>query len=147
MSKVIVYHAYAKDTYPVTAATKTTGWLPGQGFAYDSTGDYVAVAVVDNVMMIAIDDDDELSAPPTGSLVTGVYGSGTKILIDHSEEVTAGSSTRAYDSEVESASLNANLYISTTGKWQTTATGSVRGKLWRIPKAANNYQLGVVLRF
>jgi len=147
MSKVIILHKLWADTFPVTAATVATTWLPGQAFCLNSTGDYASLADVDNTMFIGIDDEDEVSAPPTGSLLSGIYGSGTKFIVDHSEEVAAGSSTRVYETEVASASPNASLYISTTGTWQTTATGSVKGKLFQVPSADNNYGMGVILRF
>ncbi|MCK9428667.1 MAG: hypothetical protein M0R17_01480 [Candidatus Omnitrophica bacterium] len=147
MSKVIVLHKLFADTFPVTAATVTTGWLPGQGFQLNSTGDYASLASVDGTMFIGIDDDLEVSAPPTGSILTGIYGSGTKFLVDHSAEVAAGSATRCYASEVESASPNANLYVGSDAKWQTTSTGSVKGKLFQVPAASNNYAMGVILRF
>jgi len=147
MSKVVIYQAFAKDTFPVAAATVTTGWQPGQAFTLNSTGDYAQLAVTDETMFIGVDDDDELSAPPTGSLLTGLYGSGTKFEIDHSEEVAAGSSARAYASAVESASPGADLYIDANGDWTSTSTGSVKGKLYKVPAADNNYTLGVILRF
>jgi hypothetical protein len=149
MSKVIIYRAFAKDTFPVTAGTIAAGWLPGQAFAYNSTGEYVDVAVVDNTMFVAVDDDLEVSAPPTGSVMTGIYGSGTKFVIDHTEEKDAGSTTYAYSASGSPAagSLNQSLYIDTSGKWTTTATGSVKGKMFQIPTADNNYGLGIILRF
>ena len=147
MSKVIVLHKQFADTYPVTAAVVATGWLPGVGFQLNSTGDYATLASVDGTMFIGIDDDLEVSTPPTGSLLAGIYGSGTKFIIDHSIEVAAGSASRAYESDVLTASPNANLYISTTGTWQAAATGSVKGKLFQVPSAANNFGLGVILRF
>jgi hypothetical protein len=149
MSKVIVYRAFARDTFPVAAATIATGWLPGQCFQLTSTGEYAQVAVTDGTMFVAVDDDLELSAPPTGSVMTGVYGSGTKIVIDHTEEVDAGSTTYAYSATgaPSAGSANADLYINEVGKWTTTSTGSVKGKMFQIPSAANNYSLGIILRF
>ncbi len=150
MSKVILLHSPVKDTFPVAPATVNTGWLPGQGFALNSTGEYAEISNTDNTLFIGIDDDTELSAPPTGSLLTGIYGAGTKFIVDHSPEVAAGSAVRAYDTvsgNPESASYNANLYINSDGKWTTTATGSVKGKLFQKPAADNNYDLGVILRF
>ena len=147
MSKVVVLNAFAKDFHYVAASTISTGWLPGQGFMYSSTGEFVEPAEADDTMFIVGDDDDELSAPPSGSLVTLYYGSGTKLLINHDEEVAAASATRCYESEVESASLNASLYIGATGLWQSTASGSVKAKLFQVPSSDNNYELGVILRF
>jgi hypothetical protein len=150
MSKVVIYRAFAKDTFKVAAATVTTGWLPGQAFSLDSNGIYADIAVTDDTMFIGVDDDDELSAPPTGSLLTGIYGSGTKFDIDHSEEVAASSATRVYDTvsgNPESGTINDDLYINSVGKWTTTSTGSVKGKMWKKPAADNNYTLGVILRF
>lgn len=147
MSKVIVLHAFAKDFEFVTPADITTGWLPGQGFQFNTTGDFVEIASVDNTMFIAGDDDDELATPPSGSLVTVYYGSGTKLLINHAEEVAASSADRAYESEVESSAPNADLFIGAAGKWQTTSTGSVKAKLFQVPSSDNNFELGVILRF
>lgn len=147
MSKVILYHAPVKDYFPIAAATINAGWMPGQAFKFKSTGDYVELAVTDDTMFIGIDDDDELSAPPSGSLVTVIYGAGARFVIDHSEEVAASNAARAYASGVESAALNANLYINDASKWTVSATGSVKGKLYQIPSASNNYGLGVLLRF
>lgn len=149
MSKVIVYQKFAADTYPVLAATVTTGWLPGQCFTV-GTGGFAAIASTDTTMFVAIDDDLELAAPPTGSLLTGIYGSGTKFIIDHTEEVDAGSATRAYATAVgnpEAGALAGNLYINATGSWTTTATGSVKGKIWQVPETANHFGLGVITRF
>lgn len=147
MSKVIVLNGNAKDTFHVSAAVIATGWLPGQCAVLNSTGTSLQIASVDNVLGVMGDDDDELSAPPTGSLCTVYYGSGTKILISHAEEVAAGSAARAYASGVESMSLAApNLYLTTDGKWTNTATGSVKGVAFQIPDAGNSYTLGVITR-
>ena len=147
MSKVIVNFAAQKKTYAVTAAVVATGWKPGQVFTLVAAGDYIKIAQADESMFVAIDDDDELSTPPTGSLATVIFGSGTEFFVDHSEEVAASDAVRVYETEVASASAGANLYVGSTGKWQTTATGSVKGKLSEIPAAANNFRLGVILRF
>lgn len=147
MSKVILYQAFAKDTFPINSATIVTGWLPGQGMQLTSTGEYAEIGSVDNVMFIALDDEDEVKTPPSASIVTGVYGSGTKFIIDHSEEVAASNAARAYASNVESASMNQLLYMGTDGKWTTTASGSVKGQLFQIPSSDNSYGLGVILRF
>jgi len=147
MSKVIVSFAAQKKSYQVTDANVATGWLPGQAFTLNAAGDYIEIAEADEAMFVAVDDDDELSTPPTGSLATVIFGSGTEFFVDHSEEVAASSAARVYESEVASASAGANLYIGAAGKWQTTATGSVKGKLTEIPVAANNYRMGVILRF
>lgn len=148
MSKVRVLIENALDSYPVSAAVIATGWMPGQAAVFNSTGTSLAIGSVDNVVGVLVDDDNELSAPPTGSLATVAYGSGTKILIDHSAEVAAGSAARAYNSNVESISLAApNLYIGTDGKWTTTASGSVKGVCFQIPNSGNNYSLGVITRF
>ena len=151
MSKVIVYQKFAADTYPVLAATVTTGWLPGQCFTVGGVGTtgYASIASVDGTMFVGIDDDLQLATPPTGSLLTGIYGSGTKFVIDHTEEVDAGSATRAYSvvGNPEAAILAQSLYIDTVGKFTTTVTGSVKGKVWQIPEAANHFGLGVITRF
>lgn len=150
MAKVIVYHAYAKDTYPVSAAVKTTGWIPGQFGALDTTAESVKLAITDEALFMLIDDDSELSAPPTGSVVTGIYGAGTKVVIDHSAEVAAGTVTAGYlaysKTSVEAAAINADLYVDSAGKLTATATGSVKGKMFQKPSADNNYSLGVIFR-
>lgn len=147
MSKVIVERSFAKDTFPVSDAVVAAGWLPGQCFQLNATGTSVEIGVTDNVLFVGIDDDDELASPPTGSLVTGIYGSGTKFFINHSEEVAAGSATRAYNTTLESGALNANLYVDGNGKFTTASTGSVKGKLVQIPDAGNDYTAGIILRF
>jgi hypothetical protein len=147
MSKVIVRYAAQKKTYHIDDAVVETGWLPGQAFKLANDGQTAELAVGDETMFIAIDDDDELSSPPTGSLGTFVFGSGTEIVIDHSEEVLASSVARAYASGVESANASTDLYINSDSKWDTIATGSVKGKLSEIPSANNNYRVGVILRF
>ncbi len=147
MSKIIPLHVPYKDTWYVASATVTTGWKPGQAGKLDSTGQFAVLAVADATMFIMMDDPTELSSPPTGSLVTGFYGSGSKFIIDHSAEVAAGDATRAYESDVTSAAMNADLYISVNSKWTSIATGSVKGKMYQLPTANNNYGLGVLLRF
>lgn len=147
MSKVIIYQSFAKESFPITSATIATGWLPGQAMKLNANGDYAELASVDTAMFIAMDDDNEVVSPPSASLVTGVYGSGTKFVIDHSEEVAANSGTRAYAANVTSASTNQLLYIDTDGKWSTTASGSIKGQVFQVPAASNNYGLGVILRF
>lgn len=147
MSKVIIYHANAKDTFNVSAATKNTGWMPGQLGALDTTGNQVKIAITDQTTFMLADDDDELNSPPTGSLVTCIYGAGTKVVIDHSEEVAAGSATRAYVSNCESAIPSQDLYVDSSGKFTTASTGSVKAKVFQVPASTNNYGLGVILRF
>ena len=144
MSKVIVKHAAIKDTFAVTAATVATGWIPGQIFKLSTTGNEAALAASnDQAMFVGIDATTELAAPPTGSLLTGIYGSGTRFVIDHSAEVAASSATRAYESDVESLGVNADLYGSANGKWTgefpTSGSASVLGKLMIVPAAGNNY--------
>ena len=147
MSKVIVLRAFAKDFEDVTDAVVTTGWLPGQCFKYSTTGEYVEIAEADDTMFVSGDDDDEVSTPPSGSLLTLYYGSGTKLLINHAEEVAASSAARAYAADVESAAPNADLYVGSDGKWQAASSGSVKAKLFQVPSSANNYELGLILRF
>ena len=148
MSKINIRHAAAKDSFFVTAATITTGWLAGQLFKLNPTGDYTLLAANnEQAVFVAIDGPTELSAPPTGSLVTGMYGAGTRFVIDHTPEVAASSASRAYESDVESASTNAYLYGSLNGKWTTTnpTSGSILGQLLQVPGADNNYSLEIKL--
>jgi len=147
MSKIIPLHIPYKDTWQVAAPTVTTGWKPGQGGCLDSTGQFAQLAVADSTLFIMMDAPNELSTPPTGSLVTGFYGSGSKFIVDHSAEVAASDPTRAYESDVPSAAINSDLFMSANSKWTSVATGSVKGKMYQLPTANNNYDLGVILRF
>jgi hypothetical protein len=150
MSEVRVYHKGAADSYSVTAATIATGWLPGQCFTLATTG-LATLASGSNTMFVGIEEETDLVAPPTGSLVTGVYGCGTKIGISHVAEVAAASAVRAYDTVTgnpEAGPLSADLYVNAVGKWSTlVASGSVLGKIWEVPEAANSFTLGIILRF
>ena len=150
MPKVSVLKSVSKDSFPVMAATVTSGWLPGTFFTLNSLG-YVVPATGDDAMFIAGDDDTEVVSPPSGSLLTQYYGSGTRLEISHAAEKVAGTTTAAYlaysKAEVEASTNGASLYCDTNGKWCTSASGSVKGKLTRIPSAANNYTMGVILRF
>lgn len=150
MPKVSVLKSVAKDSFPVMAATVTSGWMPGTAFSLNSLG-YAVQAAVDNTMFLAGDDDLEVVAPPSGSLLTCYYGSGTRLEIDHTAEIAAGTVADAYlaysKTEVEASTRGQQLYIGSTGKWQTTATGSVKGIVVQVPATANNLTLGVILRF
>jgi hypothetical protein len=147
MSKLISYADYPiKDSYYITPATLSTGWMPGQLMSFDSTGQFVQLSSGSNPVFFAMDSTTELATPPSGSLVTTYYGPGSKFVIDHSAEVAAGSATRAYESDVESTSTNAILRASTNSKITTTGTGSIVGLLYQIPSAANNYGAGVLSR-
>jgi hypothetical protein len=150
MSKVIIKHAAIKDTFPVTAATITTSWKSGQIFTLSSTGEYASLAGSnDAAMFVAIDGPTELSAPPTGSLLTGIYGSGTRFVIDHSAEVAASSTSYAYEADVPNLAINADLYCSASGKWTgvlpVAGSASVLGKVMSLPTAGNNYNLEIKL--
>lgn len=148
MSKINIKHAAVKDSFFVTVATVTTSWTAGQLFKLNTTGDYAALANSNaSAVFVGIDGPTELSAPPTGSLLTGIFGAGTRFVIDHTPEVTASLATRAYESDVESGSINAYLYGSLNGKWTTTnpGSGSILGQLLQIPSAANNYALEIKL--
>jgi len=149
MSKVIVQRAFAKDSFYVEQDSIDTGWMPGQAFKLNATGDKAQLGTKDAVVFIGIDDDDELASPPSGSLVTGIYGAGTKFVIDHSEEVEAESADRAYDSSCESAAINALLYIDSASKFTATAgtNGTEKGIMIQKPSAANNYSIGIISRF
>jgi hypothetical protein len=146
LAKVLVLKSVSKDSFPVMAATVTTGWIPGTAFTLNSLG-YAIQANVDETMFIGMDDETEVVAPPSGSLLTALYGSGTRIQIDHTTEVAAGSSTYAFDSSVLSSIRGQDLYIGTDGKFTTTVTGSVKAKVVQVPAAANNYTLDCILRF
>jgi hypothetical protein len=147
MSKLIVYHKVFADSFFVTPSTITTGWIPGNLFQLDSTGGFAQLASTDNTMFIAQDSTTELSSPPTGSLLTGLYGNGSKLAIDHTYEVSQGSATRAYSTSgnPESGKTNQALYVNASGQFTTTVTGSVKARIWQVPAASNNYSLGVTL--
>lgn len=167
MSKVLMNRVFAKDTFKVTAATVSTSWLPGQFFTLDSFGQ-ASLASGDNAMFMGVDDPTaalnstlSLASPPTGSLLTGIYGCGSKVYIDHTDQVAAGSSARAYASDVESGTVGANLWVNANGKLTLTGsivlgsaqipsgapyTGSVIAKLLQVPNAGNNYTVGVLFR-
>ena len=153
MSKVIVYHAPYLDSYTLSAATITAGWLPGQWSCLDSTGLKVRLATTDlEATFMFIDAPGEVASPPSGSLVTCLYGPGSKVVIDHSDMVAAGTTTAAYlaysKTDVEAASVNDLLYVNSSAKYTTTnpGTGSSKGRVFQVPSSTNNYGLGVWLR-
>lgn len=152
MSKVNILHTVAKDTFAVQAATITTTWLPGQFCNLTSTGEWVQISNAGGSFIgVFVDDDDECSAPPTGSIVTVAYGSGTRLQISHAEEVAASSAARVYMSDVPGTALNSVLYCSKTGKWTAAGdgsgvTGSVAGILVGVPTVNNSYTLEVILK-
>jgi hypothetical protein len=155
MSKVLMNRVFAKDSFKVSTATISTGWIPGNFFTLNSLGEAV-LANQDNALFMGIDPANTtqlgLSTPPTGSLLTGIYGVGSKVYIDHSEEVAAGSATRAYALDVESGTVGANLWVNAQGRLTLSGsivnnqTGSVQAKLIQVPSAANNYTIGVLFR-
>ena len=157
MSKVLMNRVFAKDTFKVTAATITTTWLPGQFFTLNDAGE-ASIASLDNALFMGVDATTSLNAPPTGSVLTGIYGVGTKVYINHSTEVAASSSTRAYALNCAFA-VGDNLWVNSSGKLTVTGsivyglgnsgtgtTGSVIAKCIQSPSAANDYTLGVLLR-
>lgn len=150
MPKVSVLKAVSKDSFPVMASTVTSTWLTGTGFSLNSLG-YAVQGNVDNIIGIAGDAANEVVAPPSGSLLTLYYGSGTRLEIDHTAEVAAGTVTDAYlaysKTEVEASIRGQLLYLGTAGKWQTTATGSIKGIVAQVPASSNNYTLGLIMRF
>lgn len=158
MSKVLMNRVFAKDTFKVLAATITTGWVPGQFFTLNSLGE-AALASGDNALFMGVDATTELSAPPTGSVLTGIYGVGSKVYVSHTVEKAAASATRCYDYSVEAAgTVGANLWVNASGKLSLSGsvvaaiggasnlTGSVIAKLIQVPAAANDYTIGVLFR-
>jgi len=106
---------------------------------------------------MGVDTTTELSAPPTGSVLTGIYGVGTKVYVSHTVEKAASSATRCYDYSVEAAgTVGDDLYVNASGKLTLTGsvvtfmgakqTGSVIAKLIQVPAAANDYTVGVLFR-
>jgi hypothetical protein len=147
LSKIIPYALYPiKDSYYVSPQAVTAGWMPGQLMSWDPTGQFVQLSSGSNPAFFVMDNTTELATPPSGSLVTVLYGPGSKFVIDHSYEVSINSATRAYESDVESASTNALLRVSANSKITTAGTGSIVGLLYQIPNSANNYGAGVSSR-
>jgi hypothetical protein len=167
MSKVLMNRVFVKDTFKVAAATVLTGWKPGQFFTVNSNGNGEAIlANGDNAMFMGVDDPTlplnstlSLASPPTGSLLTGIYGVGSKVYIDHTLEVALGDPNRAYAADVELGTPGASLWVNAGGK--LSLSGSVVGsgvgytsgsvssavaKLLQVPSATNNYTIGVLFR-
>jgi hypothetical protein len=136
-----------EDCLSIASSVITTGWQPGQLACIDpySEGYAFLTTTASGAVGVILDSPAELSAPPSGSKVTVLYGTG-KIFINHKDLVDASDSTRAYESNVESAMANYDLYVSTNAKWTTVASGARVGTICQIPTAANNYELGILLR-
>lgn len=156
MSKVLMNRVFAKDTFKVTAATITTGWQPGQFFTLSSAGE-ASLATGDNALFMGVDATTALSAPPTGSVLTGIYGVGTKVYINNSVEKAAGTAINGFDYGCIAAAVGDNLWVNANGKLSTTSsilinsgvpisTGSVVAKVIQVPAASNDYTLGVLFR-
>lgn len=149
MSRVLMNRVFAKDTFNVDSSlavgSTSTAWKAGQFFQLNSLGNAV-VAVTDGAMFMGVDLPTEVSSPPTGSVLTGIYGIGSKVFISHATEVAAGDSTRAYNTTCESGSNSALLYVDSSGKLTTSVTGSAKAIMIQVPSAANSYTIGVILR-
>jgi hypothetical protein len=170
MSKVIVYRAAAKDTYVVAPATVAAGWKPGQLFCLNTTGEFAQLASGNNAIGVGQCDDLEVSTPPTGSVVTILYGDGTRVLIDHTVEVAAGSALRAYSTDAaltasiyglsgstlptlqlnpESGSLNQNLYVNGIGQFSLLPvqlfSSSLPNQGWSLPTQSASSSLQTVI--
>jgi len=150
MSKVLRKGFFGfEDSLDVSAATITTAWLPGQFAMWDSSneGEVILNDGTNNVTGIIIDDDTELATIPSGSKVTVCYGGG-KMYIDHADSSTY----KAYETDCESGSPGNVLFLSSNGKLTATSgSGSLTaaeyvGWMFQVPTAANNYQLGFVLK-
>ena len=146
MSKVTRLYSGFEDTLAVSAATITTGWKAGQlARLCDDGAHRMQLASGSAVYGVILDGSTELAAPPSGSLVTVLFGS-SLFLIDGSDDVAAGVTTYVYETEVASGHENDLLYCSYEGKWATTS-GSKQpvGYMTQVPAAGNNYTLGVRL--
>ena len=148
MSKFNIYRSGKRDSFLVSAATITTSWLPGQLASFSETDpNYVKLGGSETEPFgFLVDGPTELSAFPTGSKVTVVYGAGGKYGISHATEVAASSATRAYESDIESATPNELLYSSQNGKLTTTSSGSTVGILQQVPASVNNYEVIFISR-
>jgi len=146
MSKVIIEHSNNKESYIIASNTLTSGWIPGQAFKLEAENT-IALASSNDALFIAIDSVTDTTVAPTGSLLTVIQGAGSTFLVNHNEEVLTSSSVRVYESDVESANTNSNLYINSSYKWTTIATGSVVGKLYKIPSMYNDYTIGIMLHY
>lgn len=150
MSKVLRKGFFGyEDSLDVSAATIITAWLPGQFAMWDSSNDNYVVLNdgTHNIVGIIIDDETELKSIPSGSKVTVMYGGG-KLYIDHADSAV----TKAYETDIEAGSAGDVLYLSSNGKLtKTSGSGSLTaaeyvGWMFQVPAAANNYQLGFIMR-
>jgi hypothetical protein len=149
MSRVLMSRVFAKDTFKVAADVVATGWKPGQFFYLNTAGE-ARLATGDNALFMGVDPSDRLSTPPTGSVLTGVYGIGSKVYINHANEKAAVDNVYAFNTDVLGASIGDNLWVDGSGKLTVTGslagTGSVIAKVIQVPAASNDYTLGVIFR-
>jgi len=150
MSHVNLIRVNVTDSGTPSPAQSASGWKGGAPMCFDSTGNYIQLATGQNTMFVVVEDSTYTTSalfnnPPSGKLVTTVYGGGTVIEIDHAAEVAAGDASRVYDASVASASPNADIYVNASGLY-TTASGSSTMplfKLTKVPSASNNYTIGL----
>jgi hypothetical protein len=157
-----------KETYNVTAATVTTGWYAGQLFKIATAPTSIAQGFValqttsgSAVLGVAMENSSDVTSPVFG--MTQPSGSKVTLLQGHSRfEITNGSTTKCYEQgstkgNMEAASLMGLVYCSANGNFtslygtKTSAGGATVGPampigfITKVPTAANNYTLGVVL--
>jgi hypothetical protein len=150
-----------KEAFNVSAATVTTGWKAGNLFQYGGDGfyaqrpsyigDYVVTATTVGgwpIAGVALESSTDTASAASGM----VNPSGSKVTLVHGHsrfEIVGGETAAVWASGVESAPVNSPLYCSTAGTW-TTSSGSTHGTgpigmLTKVPRASNNWTLGVVL--
>ena len=150
MAKVQVDYTGFMDTYPVAAATVTTGWEPGNVGRVDASGNMVLYAggTDDEAMFIIVDDDDELASPPTGDRVTCLYGQGKIQIIS-----SATDWTNVFVGPLTEWVVSRPIYATNAGlltpAYNTTpdASSGVRqvGKIIDPPTSTNDYTLTMLV--
>jgi hypothetical protein len=149
MSKVKIDYTGFLDTYPVDATALAAGWEPGNVGMLDSDGEVTLYDGSAEAMFILVDDDDELSTPPTGERVTVLYGQG-KIVV---QPASASDWTNVYVGPLTDWTVNGAVYATTAGlltpAYNATpgaASGSKQvGKIVSPPTATNDYELTMLV--
>lgn len=141
MAHVIQEYTSFIDTMHVTAATISTAWEPGNMAQLSGGQDFVALASGSDVYGMFLDDSDELSAPPTGSIVSIWHGNRCTIKADDATNAQA-----AFD-YAATWTVNCAVYCDENGLLTADNTGSERriGTCYKVPSVHNGFELGVVL--
>jgi len=145
-----------KQSFNVTSATITTGWVAGQLFRLDSPtsqpsyqDEYVELQSTPggNIMGVALENSTDATSPVYG--MSQPSSSKCTLLHGHSKfEIVNGASGACYESTVASAYVMDSLFCSVNGKFTVLSGSSAAhpvGFITKVPKAGNSYTLGVVL--